>query len=108
MISTEACNEYLGLDKDSAQLDQLPDQLINEYTIKIHEIERLTQRLFGNISTELQGRLSCSCSRKFKSTKSKNVHTQRSSKRLMNASQDELQKEIEMNKNYEVSLSLSS
>ena len=50
MISTEACNEYLGLDKDSAQLDQIPDQLINEYTIKIHEIERLTQRLFGNIS----------------------------------------------------------
>ena len=52
VISTEACIEYLGLDKDSPQLEELPDHLINEYSIKIHEIERLTQRIFGNVAKE--------------------------------------------------------
>ena len=50
VISTEACLEYLGMDKeksDSTQLDRLPDHLIHEYTIKVHEIERQTHRLFG-------------------------------------------------------------
>jgi len=53
VISTEACLEYLGLgeNKGTQQMTNIPDHLIQEYVVKIHEIERQTHRLFGSTPT---------------------------------------------------------
>jgi pyruvate,orthophosphate dikinase len=59
VISTEACLEYLGMgdkvgeNKGTQQMANIPDHLIQEYVVKIHEIERQTHRLFGSTSNEL-------------------------------------------------------
>lgn len=44
-ISTEACIEYFNDNKQ-----QLPNNLVDEYTKFVHEIERQTGRLFGAAS----------------------------------------------------------
>ena len=54
VISTEACLEYLnmsdtlGENKGTQQMVSISDHLIQEYVVKIHEIERQTHRLFGS------------------------------------------------------------
>lgn len=55
VISTEACVEYLGMgdNKGTQQMVNIPDHLIQEYVVKIHEIERQTHRLFGSTTNEL-------------------------------------------------------